>query len=88
MEKAFLFSQNNELLLVENVSIPSRTLMTNGADKNSSFIFQTRRGSGPHLEQGKSFVNCCVPILGYLSSKLYTGGEFAIYKLIISSHFY
>lgn len=48
--------------------------MTNGTDKNSSFIFPTRRGSGPHLVQGKSFVivNCCVPILGYLSSKLYT----------------
>ena len=40
---------------------------------NSSFSFQTRRGSGLHLEQGKSFVNCCVPIVGYLSSKLYTG---------------
>ena len=40
---------------------------------NSSFSFQTRRGSGLHLEQGKSFVNCYVPIVGYLSSKLYTG---------------
>ena len=33
MEKDFLFSQNNELLFVENVSIPSKTLMTNGADR-------------------------------------------------------
>ena len=38
MQKAFLFSQNNELL-VGNVSILSKTLMANGADNNSSPLF-------------------------------------------------
>ena len=38
---------------VENVSSPSKTLMANGADNNSIFTFQTPRGSGLYLEQGK-----------------------------------
>ena len=35
MEKAFLFHRK-----VEKVSSPSKTLMANGADNNSSFNFQ------------------------------------------------
>ena len=88
IEKAFLFSQNNELLFVENVPTPSKTLMANGAENKSSFSFQTRRGNCPYLEQGRSVVSCCVRTVGYLSSMLYTGGKFAIYEFIISSHFY
>ena len=34
---------------LENVSRPSKTLMENGADHNSSFSFSTRRGSCPYF---------------------------------------
>ena len=57
--------------------------MANGANNNSSFSFQTRKGNCPYLEQGRLFLNCCVLTVGYLSSKLYTCGEFTIYEFIL-----
>ena len=81
MQKAFLFSQNNELLFVENVSILSKTLMANGADNNSSPLFYLR-----HFSRGLSktiprslFLNRTETV----TTQGNRGGEFAIYEFII-----
>ena len=81
MQKAFLFSQNNELLFVENVSILSKTLMANGADNNSSPLFYLR-----HFSRGLSktiprslFLNRTKTVATHGNG----GGEFAIYEFII-----